>query len=252
MYVDESGDVGMANSPTRYFVLSGLVLHELRWRDTLDQIIAFRKQMMTSYGLKFYEELHSAHLLAKPGALRRIPKHQRLAIIRHFANHLSTMPHLSVIGVVVDKQGKPANYDPFEMAWKALIQRFENTILHNNFPGPANPDDRGMLIPDNTDVKKLTSLLRRMRRFNPIPNQPAYGAGSRNLTLRNMVEDPVFRNSADSLLIQAADLCAFLLYQQEFPSAYMRKQGGRAYYQRLAPIHCTAATPRDPQGVVRL
>lgn len=28
MYVDESGDPGMLVSPTRYFVLSGLVVHE--------------------------------------------------------------------------------------------------------------------------------------------------------------------------------------------------------------------------------
>ena len=29
MYVDESGDVGLVGSPTRYFVLVGLVVHEL-------------------------------------------------------------------------------------------------------------------------------------------------------------------------------------------------------------------------------
>ena len=27
-------------SPTRYFVLTGLVLHELRWRHVLDELIA--------------------------------------------------------------------------------------------------------------------------------------------------------------------------------------------------------------------
>ena len=30
MYVDESGDSGLVNSPTRYFVLTGMVVHELR------------------------------------------------------------------------------------------------------------------------------------------------------------------------------------------------------------------------------
>lgn len=30
MYVDESGDSGLLGSPTRYFVVSGIVLHELR------------------------------------------------------------------------------------------------------------------------------------------------------------------------------------------------------------------------------
>ena len=29
MYVDESGDAGLVGSPTRYFVLTGLVVHEL-------------------------------------------------------------------------------------------------------------------------------------------------------------------------------------------------------------------------------
>ena len=32
MYVDESGDCGLQNSPTRYLVLTGLVIHELRWQ----------------------------------------------------------------------------------------------------------------------------------------------------------------------------------------------------------------------------
>ncbi|MGH2600854.1 MAG: DUF3800 domain-containing protein, partial [Dehalococcoidia bacterium] len=38
MYVDESGDSGLTNSPTRYFVLTGLVVHELRWQAYVEQI----------------------------------------------------------------------------------------------------------------------------------------------------------------------------------------------------------------------
>lgn len=37
IYTDESGDSGMNNSPTLYFVAGGLVLHELRWQGYLDQ-----------------------------------------------------------------------------------------------------------------------------------------------------------------------------------------------------------------------
>ena len=43
MYVDESGDIGITNSPTRYFLLSGLIIHELRWRQFIDDIISLRK-----------------------------------------------------------------------------------------------------------------------------------------------------------------------------------------------------------------
>jgi len=44
-YVDESGDTGLVNSPSRYFVLSGIVVHELKWHDTLEAIIAFRRSL---------------------------------------------------------------------------------------------------------------------------------------------------------------------------------------------------------------
>jgi len=140
------------------------------------------------------------------------------------------MSDINVINVVVDKQDKPSSYDVFEMAWKALIQRLENTISYRNFRGPANPDDRGMLFPDRTDDKKLTTLLRKMRRFNPIPNQSQHGIGSRNLTISKIVEDPNFRDSEHYYFIQAVDLVAFLLYQSLAPNKYMRQNAGQNYF----------------------
>jgi hypothetical protein len=53
---------GLVNSPTRYFVLTGLVVHELRWRTYLDRLVAFRRQIRQEYGLRLREELHAATL----------------------------------------------------------------------------------------------------------------------------------------------------------------------------------------------
>jgi hypothetical protein len=252
MYVDESGDCGLVNSPTRYFVLTGLVVHELRWQTYLDRLIAFRQQMKQHFGLRLREELHASAMVNRPGSLVRIKRHDRLAILRAFADELAAMTDLNLVNIVVDKQGKPDDYDVFGIAWRALIQRFENTLSHRNFAGPANPDECGMLFPDHTDDKKLTGLLRQMRRYNPVPNQAAYGVGYRNLALSKIIEDPNFRESDHSYFIQAADLAAFLLYQSLEPSGYMRKKGGHNYFQRLAPILCKAASSKDPQGIVRL
>jgi hypothetical protein len=47
----------------------------------------------------------------------------------------------------------------FEVAWQALMQRFENTMRARNFPASSNPRDWGLVLPDRTDVKKLTALL---------------------------------------------------------------------------------------------
>jgi hypothetical protein len=252
MYVDESGDSGMTRSPTRYFVLSGLVIHELRWKSLIDELISFRRHIKTRFGFKLREEIHAGKMLTSPGELARIPKHQRLEILRCYADILAGFPDLSVINIVVDKQNKAPEYPVFEMAWQALIQRFENTISARNFPGPRYADERGMLFPDATDQKKLNLILRRMRNYNPVTNQGQHGPGFRNLQLRTIIEDANFRDSAVSYLIQSADLCAFLLYQQLAPSLYIRKKSGQNYFNRLDPILCRHASPRDPQGIVRL
>jgi hypothetical protein len=137
MYADESGDPGLINSPTRYFVLSGLVFHELRWHSTLNRLIEFRKRMRNTQGLKLREEIHAGAMLTSPRDLLRIKKHQRLAIIRALLSEIAQLEDVSLINVLVDKRGKPDGYDVFGTAWSALIQRLENTIGHRNFPGPA-------------------------------------------------------------------------------------------------------------------
>jgi len=252
IYVDESGDVGIQGSPTQYYVLTGLVLHELRWQNRLDQILDFRRRMQRSFGLRVREEMNASSMINKPGSLVRIARNDRLTIIRAFASELASMNDFSVINVVVDKSNKNLNYDVFTMAWKVLLQRFENTILHRNFPGPINPDERGMIFPDNTNNKKLKQLLRQMRRYNPVPKQQRFGIGYRNLMIRHLIEDPNFRDSKHSYFVQAADLIAFLLYQSIAPCQYMRKKSGHNYFNRLDPILCKFASQSDPQGIVWL
>ena len=42
MYVDESGDPGTSGSKTDHYILTGLVIHELSWRKTLDDLVELR------------------------------------------------------------------------------------------------------------------------------------------------------------------------------------------------------------------
>lgn len=252
MYIDESGDSGLINSPTRYFTLTGVVVHELRWNEYLSRLIEFRKRMRDSFGLLLREEVHAARMLNKPGELVRIKRNDRLSIIKYFVNELASMQDLSIINVVVDKQGKPANYDVLENAWKVLVQRFSNTMSHRNFPGPANADDRGLIVPDMSEVKKITEIIRKMRRYNPVPNQPIHGSGYRNLLVTNFVEDPYFKDSRQSYFIQAADVAAFVLYQSIAPSSFMKKKSGHNFFKRLKGVLCTVASNNDPHGIVWL
>jgi hypothetical protein len=173
-------------------------------------------------------------------------------MIRLFAEALAIVTDLNVISVVVDKNNKGQDYDVFRTAWRALIQRFENTISSRHFRGPANPDDRGLIICDHTQDKKLISLIRQMRQYNPVPNPPQFGPGYRNLTLNYVIEDPSFRDSEHSYFIQAVDMVAFLAFQYLAPNSYIRKNSARNYFLKLKPILCRVASSTDPLGIVRL
>ncbi len=253
MYVDESGDCGLSTKSSPIFVLSGIVVHELRWQQTLGDLISFRSVLKQNFGLRLRDEFHASKFISRSGEVgQRISKSNRLAMIRLFAGKLAVIPDICIINVLVSKAGKKPQYDVFERAWTALIQRFENTISNHNFPGPANPDERGIVFCDHTDDKKLMLLLRKKRHYNPVPNAQALGSGYRNLPLQYVIEDPSFRDSAHSYFVQAADLAAFLLYQRERPNTYIKMKSGHNYFARLTPVLCRVASPGDPDGIVRL
>ncbi|KJV36187.1 DUF3800 domain-containing protein [Luteibacter yeojuensis] len=250
MYVDESGDPGLVNSPTSVFALTGLMLHEARWRETMSGILAYRYHMRDRFGLKIREEIHASPLINKPGDLVRIPRNDRLAILRHFLDTIAALPGISITGVVVDKSDKPMHYDPHRKAWEALLQRFDSTLSNARFSGAMPRHERGMVIVDGDQSGRLVSLVRRMRHVNHVPC--THGGASENRPTHHIIEDPVFRDSRHSMMIQAADVAAYFLLQQETPNAYMRKTGGKAYFKRLAPILDPAADGGDVQGLVRL
>ena len=249
MYVDESGDTGFINSPSNYFILSGMAVHELRWKDCLTRLYEFKKRIASNFNLRIHEEIRAARMMSRPGDLIKIKKNDRLTILRHFINDIATLPEISIINVVVNKADK-SGLDIFDMAWRTLIQRFENTISFKNFPGPQNPDDRGMIFPDEGEAKKLKNLLRRMRYYNPVPFEasPEY----RNLNVQYIIEDPSHRNSQDSFFIQAVDTVAYFLHQKIQPNSYIRKKGARNYFDRIDGVLCKIASKTDPQGIVWL
>ncbi len=207
IYVDESGDIGLNRSPTSYFCLSGLAIHESQWRNLQDSLVSFRKTMKTVYGLPIRTEIHASEYIRSP-PIPAMQKHVRLSILRNKIDELAKISYLSITNVVIQKTGKPPGYDVFENAWRAMFQRFENTMKYGNLPGGYR-NDYGMAIVDNTDGEKLTRLVRRMGAHNPIPNMAWAGPGSRNIPIVRLIEDPHQKNSAESYMTQAADVCAF-------------------------------------------
>lgn len=241
MYVDESGDRGLPsdNSPTRYFCLSGVVVHEQRWRDSLAQFKQFRYWLKKRHGIYLDDEIHSAELVNKPSkcapSFQKLKKYERLAIVRNFADQIGRMTDLNIINVVVDKSlGKlPNKEEVFRAAWYRLFQRFENTMQRGNFPGPKNPAECGIVFADRTDGVRLRKYLNDMRIRNRIKVIGDSGSFVYNdQPIRLIVEDPLLRESDESYFVQAADCAVFLLKQFVEPNSHMRKHGGNYYFNR--------------------
>lgn len=249
MYVDESGDTGLVNSPTDFFALSGIVVHETRWREFVNALIAFRRTLRSVYGLPVRTEIHASHYVNKNPV--NLPRHVRLAILRNTLDELAKLNYISITNVIVRKAGKPLDYDVFLAAWGTLFQRFENTMNNGNFPG-AHRNDSGIVITDATAGKKLLRLVRKMAVHNYIPHDPRYGGGARNVPIRKVIEDPHGKNSAETLPIQMADVAVYFLQQRYDPNAFVRKRRAQLYFDRLDPVLNKRASRFNNLGIVEL
>lgn len=252
MYVDESGDTGLNPlSPTTHFALSGLVVHESHWRDFLNQLIAFRKTLRSVYKLPLRTEIHAAEFIGgrvKAVGGANIPRHDRLAILRNVLDELAKMDFISITNVIVDKRGKPPDYDVFDVAWGTLFQRFENTMQNGNFPGNFRRS-YGMAITDATAGTKLARKVRKMAVINYIPSR--FGA-PRNIPIVRLIEDPYGKNSRETLPIQMSDVAAYFLYQRHNPNSYLKRQRADRYFDRLGPVLNKRASTSSSLGIVML
>lgn len=248
MYVDDVGDPGLTGSACSYFGLSAIIVHESRWRELLNRLISFRKSMKTIHGLPIKCEIHSSEYIRSP-PIANMQKGTRLAILRQYLDELAKIDFISVISVMVNKTNKPQGYDAFESAWKALIQRYENTLQAGNFHGNYL-NDKGIIISDNTNNLMLRRIHRKMSVINNIPNRGQHGY--RNMPIQTILEDVYHKNSKDTFLIQSCDVISYFLLQNFAPNRYISKTGAKNYYSRISGILNRRAAPQHPLGIVLL
>jgi hypothetical protein len=92
-------------------------------------------------------------------------------------------------------------------------------------------DGQGILFFDRANEKHINSHVRKL-----------LGTGSSGETIPDVrivrvLEDPIFRVSADSMYVQAADIVAYTLKEQEFPQASRKKfNADRIFARRIQPV----------------
>jgi hypothetical protein len=159
MYVDESGNPGILGSKTDHYILTGLVIHELSWRKTLDDLVEFRRAIRKDYGWKVREEIHAQEMInGRVSTNKGIARNSRFIILRKCLDWIASRPDLGIITVVVEKQGFQQAKEVFKAGWSYLIQRFENTIQYKNFAGAKIPKTRASSSPTIRMVKHSGSF----------------------------------------------------------------------------------------------
>ena len=68
-YFDESGDSGLINSPTRFYVLSCVIVHQDGWLETLGNLIRMRRIIKEKHGVPTQPEIKATDIRRGRGPL---------------------------------------------------------------------------------------------------------------------------------------------------------------------------------------
>jgi hypothetical protein len=129
VYVDESGDIGLTNSPTREYLLVAIIVPEERWHDVLTRINRARRRMKDKLGLDFAAEIHAAEFLGGAHSHLGLIAWQRVRAIRWLLKELSREPLLRFVAIGVQKQTAGSILRP---AWARLVAETEARTAEKN------------------------------------------------------------------------------------------------------------------------
>jgi hypothetical protein len=209
-YFDESGDSGvpgLVNTPTNFFVLSCVLIHQDEWLSSLDHLVRLRGQLRTVSGIPARPEIKSSDIRRGRGVLESL--HWSPARRMDFYRYLMTWQNTTLtaaqcFSIVIEKA--PAysrKWEPREAAWTFAIQRLDRLAVEKN--------DKVMIFPDEGHGMFIRRLLRRLRRRQVIPGH--FGREPLSVPAERIVEDPNDRQSHDSYFIQLADWNAYATYR---------------------------------------
>ena len=201
-YFDESGDSGhprLVNTPTKFFVLSCVIVHQDKWRETLDLMVRMRSAMRNEYRIRVRGEVKATDFRRGGGAFQGlgISPEDRLTIYRRIMRYQrNNLPHLKVFSVAINKGlVQDLNSDIRETAWQYALQRVDSFLSPPEDGSPGG--DLGLIFPDHGHGDMIRTLLRRIRRHQVIRGH--YG-------------DPVDTDRADRGRPERPPIARFLLH----------------------------------------
>jgi len=234
-YIDDSRD-------EQKCVFSALALPVDQWHEAFRQVREFRRELRRAYGIYVYKELHAWKFVSGRGHIsdRVVAKGQRCAIFRDALRLVAGLPGARLFNAVF-----PRNDD--EKAFEWMLNRINRTLQAWG--------SYGLLICDEGKEIAYTRLVRRMYVYNPIPSKFGVwfdsGRTWKNIPLDRIVEDPFFKDSAQSYFVQLVDFIAYALLRREHPLPSKSRYGLDKAFSELDSILVQEARRSDPEGIIR-
>lgn len=214
-YVDESGDDGSKPRSSTTYALGCVVIESSQWASTFDEMIGFRRHVAQAYGVPVRAEIKANYLLRNGGQLRQRPLSER-ARFKLYRAHMRIQDKLGMkaFAVVIDKAQAAARIEQrrasSDIAWEYLLQRLERSFRSSEV----------LLVHDEGDPLTIRKRARKARRAGTAGS--AFGTGLLRMPFRNLLDDPVSRDSRQSYFLQLADLDAYAAFRCLHPSPQRR------------------------------
>jgi hypothetical protein len=211
-YFDESGDSGhpaLVATPTRFFILSAVILHQDAWLPVLDRLIALRRDLRDRFRIPPRPEIKSQHIRSGRGVFRSLAMEEvdRLTLYRELMQFQERqLPEARCFCIAVAKARILKHQtDIREVAWMYALQRLDHMCKDDG--------DKALIFPDEGHGQFIRKLLRRLRRHHEISG---HFGGRLRIPTERLVEDPNDRRSHDSYLVQLADWNALACHRSRY------------------------------------
>ena len=229
-YFDESKE------ENRLFVYSALVVDADRWNETFEAVKRLRRDLRSKHGIYINKELHAWKFAAGKGQIsnRVLNKAARAAIFQEVLTFIATSGHFKLISSINTNE---------LYAFERIMNRLNRTAQAQN--------QQVLMFSDEGQEIVFTRRIRRMRVFNHIPsNQGTWadaGQMTKNIPIKQIIEDPIFKKSHMSYFIQLVDFCAYVLLRMERPLPTRTALGYDKMYEMLKPCIIQAVNLRCPK-----
>jgi hypothetical protein len=236
-YLDDSRD-------PQTCVVCALLVPADGWKSLFGAIKAFRSDLKASDGLFTRKEWHATEFVSGHGRIadRVISKGRRAQI---FGDALSLLGGFKSSNVWLIAAVLPRKLEL--RAYERVLNRINKTM--------ETWSDTALMIWDQGKDKEYRRLSRKMAVYNYIPSKYGQwaetGRLTKNIPLDFILEDPIFKDSAESYFLQMVDFCAYALLRRESPLASKTKYGYDTVFAKVAPILFPGANTKDPEGIIR-